>query len=628
LEKHIMSEKKSIWAIADGFLTKTRKVIVNSVTALVLIVITFSILGGVGSMFGSQDEIDTKDKILWFKPIGVVVDSEVNIGGSFDLNTILNDANAVDQHELQDLLDVLNNAATDENLAAVYVNVSELGMYWASAFKLAEAVKNVKDSGKRVIAYAEQYGNASYLISSQANEVLINEYGQVSAFGFTRKREYYKDLYKNLKLNYNVFTAGDFKSGPEPYTRDSMSESDKLAWNEFANPMWEKMTAMMEDGRKLPDGFIQQYGDTAIELMTDNPEVAQVALELGLVDMVVTREGIKAWMFEEYPNKDNDKYSFPDSVSIYEYLSTIENDEEPSKNKIAVINVEGAIMTGEAAYGIAGSDTIVKNIQSATKDKNVKAMVLRVNSPGGDVWASELITNALNEFKETDRPIISSMGDIAASGGVWVTTNSDEIWAEEDTLTGSIGVYGIVPTLDGIYDWAGIKVDGVSSTKAGEWDEREAMPENITNLIQSSIDRTYFKFVNKVADNRGMSYEDVLPIAGGRIWSGYKALDLGLIDKIGDLKDALDSAAKFAEIEEYSVKTYKKPLDPFELFINKLLDNINIKINIDPRLKLIMELLASKVEKYEVIELKSKTPVSGDLTPVSTSQVNSTSLIS
>jgi len=582
-----MSEKKSIWAIADGFLTKTRKVIVNSVTALVLIVITFSILGGVGSMFSSQDEIDTKDKILWFKPVGVVVDSEVNIGGSFDLNTILNDANALDQHELQDLLDVLNNAANDENLAAVYVNVSELGMYWASAFKLAEAVKNLKDSGKRVIAYAEQYGNASYLISSQANEVLINEYGQVSAFGFTRKREYYKDLYKNLKLNYNVFTAGDFKSGPEPYTRDSMSESDKLAWNEFANPMWEKMTAMMEDGRKLPDGFIQQYGDTAIDLMTDNPEAAQVALELGLVDMVVTREGIKAWMFEEYPNKDNDKYSFPDSISIYDYLSTIENDEETSENKIAVINVEGAIMTGEAAYGIAGSDTIVKNIQSATKDKNVKAMVLRVNSPGGDVWASELITNALNEFKETDRPIISSMGDIAASGGVWVTTNSDEIWAEEDTLTGSIGVYGIVPTLDGIYDWAGIKVDGVSSTKAGEWDEREAMPENITNLIQSNIDRIYFKFVNKVADNRDMLYEDVLPIAGGRIWSGYKALELGLVDKIGDLGDALDSAAKLAEIEDFSVKTYKKPLDPFELFINGLLENINIKINIDPRLKLI-----------------------------------------
>ena len=586
-----MSDKKSIWATADNFLTKTRKIIINSVTALVLIVITFSILGGVGSMFSGSDEIDTENKVLWFKPIGVVVDSEVRSGGNIDIDAILGSGVSVKQHELQDLLDVLDSAATDKNLSAVYVNVSELGMYWASAFKLAEAVRNVKESGKRVIAYAEQYNNSSYLISSQANEVLINEYGQVSAFGFSRKREYYKDLYKNLKINYNVFTAGDYKSGPEPYTRDSMSENDKLAWNEFANPMWEKMTGMMEEGREIPNGFIQEYGDTAIDLMTENPETAQVALELGLVDMVVTREGIKAWMFEEYPNEDNDAYSFPDSVSIYDYLSTIEKEEETSKNKIAVINVEGAIMTGEAAYGVAGSDTIVKNIQSATKDKSVKAMVLRVNSPGGDVWASELITNALNEFKETDRPIISSMGDIAASGGVWVTTNSDEIWAEEDTLTGSIGVYGIVPTLDGIYDWAGIKVDGVSSTKAGEWDEREAMPENITNLIQSSIDRTYNKFVSKVAENRGMLYEDVLPIAGGRIWAGYKALELGLVDKIGDLEDALKSAAKLAEIEDFTVKTYRKPIDPFELFLNELLENINLTIDVDPKLRLIHESL-------------------------------------
>ena len=542
-------------------------------------------------MFSGSDEIDTENKVLWFKPIGVVVDSEVRSGGNIDIDAILGSGVSVKQHELQDLLDVLDSAATDKNLSAVYVNVSELGMYWASAFKLAEAVRNVKESGKRVIAYAEQYNNSSYLISSQANEVLINEYGQVSAFGFSRKREYYKDLYKNLKINYNVFTAGDYKSGPEPYTRDSMSENDKLAWNEFANPMWEKMTGMMEEGREIPNGFIQEYGDTAIDLMTENPETAQVALELGLVDMVVTREGIKAWMFEEYPNEDNDAYSFPDSVSIYDYLSTIEKEEETSKNKIAVINVEGAIMTGEAAYGVAGSDTIVKNIQSATKDKSVKAMVLRVNSPGGDVWASELITNALNEFKETDRPIISSMGDIAASGGVWVTTNSDEIWAEEDTLTGSIGVYGIVPTLDGIYDWAGIKVDGVSSTKAGEWDEREAMPENITKLIQSSIDRTYDKFVSKVAENRGMLYEDVLPIAGGRIWAGYKALELGLVDKIGDLEDALKSAAKLAEIEDFTVKTYRKPIDPFELFLNELLENINLTIDVDPKLRLIHESL-------------------------------------
>ena len=592
-----MSEKQSIWAKADSFLTTTRKIIVNSLTALILVIVTFSLLGGIGSMLSSPEEVDTKDKVLWFKPIGVVVDSEVNSSGNFDFNSIvLSGGDAVQQHELQDLLDVLNNAAEDENLSAVYVNVSELGMYSSSAFKIAEAVRSIRDSGKRVIAYAEQYNNNSYLISSQANEVLINEYGQVSAFGFSRKREYMKDLYKNLKLNYNVFTAGDFKSGPEPYTRDSMSENDKLAWNEFANPMWTKMTDMMEEARNLEKGTIQNYGDNAWELSVDNPEMAEVALELGLVDMVVSREEIKAYMFKEFPNKDEDKYAFPDSVSIYDYLTKIREDEieNTSKNKIAVVNVEGAIMTGEVAFGVAGSDTIVDNIQSATQDESIKALVLRVNSPGGDVWASELITNALNEFKETGRPIVASMGDIAASGGVWVTTLSDEIFAEEDTLTGSIGVYGIIPTLDGIYDWAGIKVDGTSSTKAGEWDERYAMPEYVKNGIQASIDHTYNKFVSKVAENRNMTYEDVLPIAGGRIWAGYKALELGLVDKIGGLDQALKSAAERAGVEDFAVKNYKKPMDPFDVFLNELLENINIEIDLDPRLKLIN----SKLEKH------------------------------
>ena len=591
-----MSEKKSIWGKADSFLSLTRKIIVNGATALVLVVLTFSILGGVGSAFSGSDKVESKDKILWFKPIGVVVDSEVLGTGSVDLNTILSGGNTAQQHELQDLLDVLNNAATDDDLAAVYVNVSELGMYWASAFKLADAVKNVKDSGKQVIAYSESYGNSSYLISSQADMVMVNEYGGVSAFGFSRKREYYVDFYKNIKLNFNIFTAGDFKSGPEPYTRDSMSENDKLAWNEFANPMWKKMTGMMEEGRGLPIGTIQTYGDTAYEMMVTNPEAAQVAYEIGLVDKIVTREELKEWMFQQYPNKEEDRYAFPDSISIYDYLSTIDEQKNQSKNNIAVINVEGAIMTGETAYGVAGSDTIVENIQSATQDKTVKAMVLRVNSPGGDVWASELITNALIEFKETGRPVISSMGDIAASGGVWVTTNSDEIWAENDTLTGSIGVYGIIPTLDGIYDWAGIKVDGVSSTKAAEWDERESMPNEVKDAIQASIDNTYFKFVTKVAENRGMAYEEVLPIAGGRIWAGYKALELGLVDKIGDLDDALLSAAEKAGLEDFKVKTYKKPVDPIDALLNGLLENINIKVDVDPRLELLSSALPKQLK--------------------------------
>ena len=592
-----MSKSNSIWKQADSFLAMTRKILVNGVTAIVLIALTFTFLGGIFASFGDSEEVSAENKVLWFKPIGVVVDSEVYGSNNISIEDLLNGGSEAKQYELQDLLDVLGAAATDDDLSAVYINVSELGMYWASAFKIAEAVKNIRDSGKRVIAYAEGYGNNAYLISSQANEVLVNEYGGVDAFGFSRKREYYVDLYKNIKLNYNVFTAGDFKSGPEPYTRDSMSENDKIAWNAFAVPMWKKMTSMMEEGRQLPEGTIQNYGDNVHIMLTEEPEPAQVALNLGLVDMVVTREEIRNYMFEEFPNNEEDIYAFPDSISIDEYLSILESDTNKSPNKIAVVNIEGAIMTGEAALNVAGSDTIVKNIQSATKDEDVKAMVLRVNSPGGDVWASELITNALNEFKNTGRPIVASMGDVAASGGVWVTTNSDEIWAEEDTLTGSIGVYGIVPTMDGLYDWAGIKVDGVSSTKAGEWDPREAMPGYMKDIIQSSIDNTYKKFVTKVAENRDMAYVDVLPIAGGRIWSGVKALELGLVDKIGDLEDALISAANMADIEDYSVKTYKKEADPLDLFLQEILKNIDYQVKVDPSLKILLE----KSSKYSKI---------------------------
>ena len=592
-----MSKSNSIWKQADSFLAMTRKILVNGVTAIVLIAITFTFLGGIFASFGDSEEVSAENKVLWFKPIGVVVDAKVYGSNNISIEDLLNGGSEAKQYELQDLLDVLGAAATDDDLSAVYINVSELGMYWASAFKIAEAVKNIRDSGKRVIAYAEGYGNNAYLISSQANEVLVNEYGGVDAFGFSRKREYYVDLYKNIKLNYNVFTAGDFKSGPEPYTRDSMSENDKIAWNAFAVPMWNKMTSMMEEGRQLPEGTIQNYGDNVHIMLTEEPEPAQVALNLGLVDMVVTREEIRNYMFEEFPNNEEDIYAFPDSISIDEYLSILESDTNKSPNEIAVVNIEGAIMTGEAALNVAGSDTIVKNIQSATKDEDVKAMVLRVNSPGGDVWASELITNALNEFKNTGRPIVASMGDVAASGGVWVTTNSDEIWAEEDTLTGSIGVYGIVPTMDGLYDWAGIKVDGVSSTKAGEWDPREAMPGYMKDIIQSSIDNTYKKFVTKVAENRDMAYVDVLPIAGGRIWSGVKALELGLVDKIGDLEDALISAANMADIEDYSVKTYKKEADPLDLFLQEILKNIDYQVKVDPSLKILLK----KSSKYSKI---------------------------
>ena len=592
-----MSKVQSIWSKADRFLSLSRKIFINSLTAIFLIVITFAIFGGIGSSFIPEEKIDTKNKILWFKPIGVVVDSSVSSASSFD-SLLLGTAD-IKQHELDDLLEVLNNAATDENLSAVYVNVTELGMYYASAFEIANAVKNIRDNGKRVIAYGENYGNQAYLISSQANEIILNKYGQLSSFGFSRKREYVKDLYKNIKLNQHVFVAGEWKTGPEPFTRNNMSEEDKAQWNDFAVPLWQKMTDLMENGRNLTDGTMQEYGDGFWKLSLSEPEVSQIAFNWGLVDYVFTSEELRQWFFEEFPNAENDINKLPDSVSIYDYLSTIESEENDSKNKIAVINIEGSITTGESSYGIAGSETIVKNVRKAIKDNSVKALVIRVNSPGGGVYASELITNSLKEFKETGRPIVSSMGDVAASGGVWVTTLSDEIWAKKETLTGSIGVYGLLTTIEGLYDWAGVQVDGVSSTEAAQWDNRSNMPENVTNAIQASVDNTYENFVTKVSENRDMRYEEVHAVAKGRIWSGEKASLLGLVDNIGDLDDAISSASSLANLKDYKVITYVKELEPFEVFISELLDNLDVKINLSQKTKSVINFFS---DQYNFID--------------------------
>jgi protease-4 len=599
-----MSKTKTFWGTVDSFLTKIRKIFLNITTVIVFLFITLGILGIFGTMFEDEQTVDKKDKVLWFKPIGVVVDNSTAEVASFE--SILNDS-SVEQHQLEDLLKVLNAAANDEDLSAVYINVSELGMYSSSAFKLAEAVKKISESEKDVIAYAIEYDNTSYLISSQANKVFLNSMGGVSALGFSRKREYYKDLYENLRINYHVFVAGDFKTGPEPFTRTDMSEEDKLAWREFADPLWNSMTDMMENARNLDAGFMQYYGDNLFELLklkadeqsggTNAYSNALLAKDLNLVDELVTEESLRKWFYENYPNENDNEYEFPDSIGIYDYLGLIDEEVEESDNKIVVVNIEGTITTGEAAFNIAGSDTIVKNIREATKNKSVKALVLRVNSPGGSVYASELITNALDEFKDSNRPIITSMGDIAASGGVWVTTRSEKIYAENETLTGSIGVYGMIPTIEGIYDWAGISVDGISSTKAGEWDPRFNMPQDVKSSIQAGVDETYKKFVAKVSENRDMSYEEVHKIAKGRIWSGEQALQIGLVDEIGDINDAISYAAEILELDDYQVITYKKELDPFEIFIAEFLDNLDIDLGINKNLINILD------SKYKFIDL-------------------------
>ena len=573
-----MEKAKGMITFLDNLLGKFRKVFVNILTVIFLMLITFGIFGSIGSLFES-DEIETKDQILYLKPNGVIVDKAITRNDPFEEFEIF--GSSTNQIELENILKVIKSAGTDEDLKAIYLNVDGLRAYYTSALKIADALYKARENGKEIIAYTSGLGTTNYLIASQANEVILEKdaYGSIFPFGFSRVRQYQKDFFENIKVDINVYAAGDFKSGPEGFTRNDMSETDRLAWVEFVTPVWEKYKAKMETGRGFESGKIQYIGDNYHLLASENGgDDNETALSIGLVDQLMTKQEIRNYMIEKF-GSEND-YEWPEGISGREYLSTLKDDDisnkqkrAQEKNKIAVIHVEGAIVTGSIDFNTAGSGGIVKNINKARDDENVKGIILRVNSPGGDVYASSMITNALEEFQATGRPVITSMGDIAASGGVWVTTTSEEIWAEDTTLTGSIGVYSVVADPTPLLKWTGNNSDGVSMTKAGDiYDLSRGMNEELNKQFRENTENFYREFVTKVAENREMEYSEVLQFAGGRIWRGDKALELGLVDKLGSLDDAIDSMVTKLELEDYKVFSYNTNVE-FEFDLNLLIKN-------------------------------------------------------
>jgi len=599
---------KNTLSFIDKLLSRFRRLFVNGFTAFFLLIIVIGVFSSIASLFES-DEVETKDKILYLEPKGVIVDKAITKDDPFDGFEIF--GGSTNQIELENILKVIDSAGKDDNLKAIYLDVDGLRAYYTSALKIAEALYQAREGGKEIVAYTSGLGTTGYLLASQANEVILerDSYRSVRPFGFSRVRQYQKDFFDNIKINVNVYAAGDYKSGPEGYTRNNMSETDKLAWLEFVTPIWEKYKSKMEAGRGFEAGKIQYIGDNYHLLVTENGgNENETALAIGLVDKLMSKQEIRNYLIERYgkddgeeeeeeeketeneEKKDEDEleekeYERHEGVSIKEYLYTLKDEDisskkkrEQEKNKIAVIHVEGAIVTGNIGFNTAGSGGIVKNINKARDDKNVKGIVLRVNSPGGDVYASSLITNALEEFQSTGRPVITSMGDIAASGGVWVTTTSEEIWAEETTLTGSIGVYSIIQDISPLEKWAGFNNDGVSMTKAGDiYDLSRGMNEELNEQFRQNTENFYKNFVTKVANNRNMEFAEVLKVAGGRIWRGDTALELGLVDKLGSLDDAIDSMASKLELEDYKVFSYNSEVE-LDDYLSSLEDLLPIEI--------------------------------------------------
>ena len=593
-----MNTLKSIFSWLGRFLEKARTVMLNLGTALILIFIAMIIIGWL-FFFGPEIK-DASGRVLLIDPQGTVVDQEVF---NYDFLINLGTNFSMDQIQTRDLIQLIRAAADDEDIPAVFIDFSSTDFAGpTTAINIAKELKALRDSGKRVIAFNDRLSTTSYLMASQASEVWIHPVGSVSIRGLGGMRAYQKELYENLKINVNNYSEGDFKSALEPNTRTDMSENDRMQREALFNPIWNEMKFLMAEGRGIKSDDIQSFADDYIGFFGE-AEIGNIAYAEAnnIIDGTKSFPEFRQYMIQEFGLDEEAETETHKTISYNEYAKQIDEDISDSDNQIAVITAEGAIMKGDISQSVAGANGVVKQIRSAHENENTKAIVFRINSPGGSVIASEMMRDELFVAKRKGIDVIVSMGDYAASGGVYISTPADYIFAEPTTITGSIGVAIAIPTLENAMDYIGVNFDGVVTSKHGGWDPTQAINDDLDKIFASWGADIYDRFINFVAESRSQSYEEIKAIAGGRVWIATSAKKIGLIDEIGGIDDAITYAANMAELEDYQVEYYGEELSPEEMILKKLLENFDVSLE-EPKVLLALNGLARLYETLTGIQ--------------------------
>ena len=593
-----MNTLKSIFSWLGRFLEKARTVMLNLGMALILIFFAIIIIGALTS-FGSEIK-DPSGRVLLIDPQGTVVDQEVF---NYDFLINLGTNFSTDQIQTRDLIQLIRAAADDEDIPAVFIDFSSTDFAGpTTAINIAKELKALRDSGKRVIAFNDRLSTTSYLMASQASEVWIHPVGSVSIRGLGGMRAYQKELYENLKINVNNYSEGDFKSALEPNTRTDMSENDRMQREALLNPIWNEMKFLMAEGRGIKSDDIQSFANDYIGFFGE-AEIGNIAYAEAnnIIDGTKSFPEFRQYMIQEFGLDEEAETETHKIISYNEYAKQIDEDISDSDNQIAVITAEGAIMEGDISQGVAGANGVVKQIRSAHENENTKAIVFRINSPGGSVIASEMMRDELFVAKRKGIDVIVSMGDYAASGGVYISTPADYIFAEPTTITGSIGVAIAIPTLENAMDYIGVNFDGVVTSKHGGWDPTQAINDDLDKIFAGWGADIYDRFINFVAESRSQSYEEIKAIAGGRVWIATSAKKIGLIDEIGGIDDAITYAANMAELEDYQVEYYGEELSPEEMILKKLLENFDVSLE-EPKVLLALNGLARLYETLTGIQ--------------------------
>ena len=540
---------------------------------LVLLLIFGFVIGGLS---GSIPKLPD-DAALVIRPEGEIV--EQPSGDPFELALAEARGSGSGETTLRDLVDAITAARDDERIKTLVIDFDGMsGAGQPTLDEFARAVTRFRTSGKKVVATGLGFSRDTYYVAAHADEIYLDPQGLVVIEGYERFRNYYKSALDKLGVDVNVFRVGTYKSAVEPYIRDDMSPADREASQAFVNSLWDSYVAAVAKARGLKPEELRAYAETVAERVRDaKGNTAKVALEAKLVTALKTPLQIEERVIA-LSSKDEEKETYR-SVGLKDYLRVVRAEDKIAKHpdtRVAVVVGSGEIVDGGSGGGIISGDATAELIRKARLDDDIKALVLRIDSPGGSVTASEQIYRELLAFKSTKRPVVISMGDLAASGGYYISAPADEIWASPATITGSIGIFGLFPTAPRTFEKLGIGVDGVGTTPlSGELRIDRPVGPAAAMLLQSTIEHGYEEFLGKVVAGRKKTRDEVDAIAQGRVWSGRDALRLGLVDKLGSFDEAVASAAKRAGLKDG--KYERDYLEPDKSFAQQLLSNLQIK---------------------------------------------------
>ncbi|MGH8139307.1 MAG: signal peptide peptidase SppA [Steroidobacteraceae bacterium] len=459
---------------------------------------------------------------------------------------------------LWDLTDSIRAAAKDKRIPVLAIDLEHFdGAGQPTLEELARAIREFRAAGKKVIAFGTEFTQDRYYIAAQADEIYLDPLGFVLIDGYGRYRMFFKDALDKLGIDINVFRVGSFKSAVESYTRTDMSPADREESLAYLNALWSSYQAAMTRARKLPADAIATYVNTLSKTVpAAGGNAAQVALQAGLITGIKTHQEVERRLIglvgEDDSNGSFQSVSGQDYVRIAHAQKKLHAD---GRKRVGVIVASGEILDGDQPPGTIGGDSTARLIRQARLDKNVQAVVLRVDSPGGSVLASEHIYHELQALRAAGKPLVVSMGDLAASGGYYISAPADEIWASPATLTGSIGIFAIIPTVDKTLGKVGVNVDGVGTTAlSSQMRIDRPLGADARALLQAEIERGYEVFLERVATGRKKTRDQVDSIAQGRVWAGMDAKRLGLVDGLGSFDDATKAAARRAKLTDYAVE--------------------------------------------------------------------------